>query len=132
MLPFRRKVQNMYVCNVPKRTGAPKINFYFRRGKRDVKIKTLNFDRLFCVLTHDLYSANGAGVTLDVPAPHCHRIPLLQGEHFLWFVFFRFGFLHRCHRSVFHLGFCNLTFDVDHVIDDLLLLLAADRITLPT
>lgn len=32
-------------------------------------------------LTHDLHPANGAGVALHVPAPHGHRIPLLQREH---------------------------------------------------
>jgi len=30
---------------------------------------------------HHLNSANGAGVALDVPAPHGHSIPLLEGEH---------------------------------------------------
>lgn len=32
-------------------------------------------------LTHDLHPANGAGVALHVPAPHGHRVPLLQREH---------------------------------------------------
>lgn len=32
-------------------------------------------------LTHDLHSADGAGVALHVPAPHGHGVPLLQREH---------------------------------------------------
>lgn len=31
--------------------------------------------------THDLRSADGARVALDVPLPHGHRVPLLQREH---------------------------------------------------
>lgn len=34
-------------------------------------------------LTHDLDTANGTSITLNVPAPHCDGIPLLQGKHFL-------------------------------------------------
>lgn len=30
---------------------------------------------------HDLHPANGAGVALHIPAPHGHRVPLLQREH---------------------------------------------------
>ncbi len=34
-------------------------------------------------LTHDLDSADGTSVTLNVPAPHCHGIPFLETEHLL-------------------------------------------------
>lgn len=30
---------------------------------------------------HHLDPADGAGVALDVPAPHGYRVPLLEGEH---------------------------------------------------
>ena len=33
-------------------------------------------------LTHNLYSANGTRVALDVPTPHGDGVPLLQSEHF--------------------------------------------------
>lgn len=32
-------------------------------------------------LTHHLDPADGAGVALNVPAPHGYRVPLLEGEH---------------------------------------------------
>ena len=34
-------------------------------------------------LTHHLDPADGARIALHVPAPHGHRVPLLEGEHFV-------------------------------------------------
>lgn len=47
---------------------------------------------------HDLHSADRASITLHIPAPHGHGVPLLQCEHFLRFlgvagVVFRLSFL---------------------------------------
>lgn len=30
---------------------------------------------------HHLDPANGAGIALNVPAPHGYRVPFLEGEH---------------------------------------------------
>lgn len=35
------------------------------------------------VLTHHLDPADGARIALYVPAPHSHRVPLLEREHFV-------------------------------------------------
>lgn len=32
-------------------------------------------------LTHHLDPADGAGIALNVPAPHSYRVPLFEGEH---------------------------------------------------
>ena len=45
---------------------------------------------------HDLDATNSTRVALHVPAPHCHGIPFLQGEHFITFLMVSINNRGRC------------------------------------